>query len=405
MTISLKTTPVPVILCADDFGISSGVDRAIIDLAAKGRLSAVTCMSLGDAWAEDAPLLKACNIAAGLHITLTYLPPLVKEIGARHPSEIMVGAKSWLRILDKVLVEQEIRAQFLRFIEFWGAPPDFIDGHQHVHVLPIVRDIVLRLRQEYAPHAWVRDICDFSDLGNAKSLKLAVMGFRFQRMLKARGIPCSPRMRGPYDYVPDADFPKLMAQWCTGEEPVLIYCHPGFPDAGLARHDKVLEPRQREYDFLNGDVFGDWIGTKITLEKFPTQTAPRHGAWHQTLRFIGVGGINTVFAYLVYAFMAGVLDMGAQRALLLSWMVSVTFSYLTFRLFVFTDGDRSFKTYLRFIPLYAALLAINALALTVLVDMAGWNKLVAQAVIVPCCAALSFIANRAFVFRKTGDRA
>ena len=38
----------------------------------------------------------------------------------------------------------------------FGRPPDFIDGHQHVHLFPQVRDAVLKVVAEAAPDAWVR---------------------------------------------------------------------------------------------------------------------------------------------------------------------------------------------------------------------------------------------------------
>jgi hypothetical protein len=246
-----------IILCADDFGISAGVNRAILDLAAKGRLSAVTCMSLGEAWEDGAPALKACKVTAGLHITLTYLPPLVKDLGARHPSELALGLKSWARLLDKKLIEEEIRAQFIRFIAVWGAPPAFIDGHQHVHVLPVVRDIVLALREEFAPQAWVRNIVDLSAvIENWKNSVYIIMGWRFRHMLKKCGIPFNTKMRGAYDRATPGAFAAALEAWCSA--PTLIYCHPGFPDAQLAKYDSLLEPRRQEYDFLNSDVFGTW---------------------------------------------------------------------------------------------------------------------------------------------------
>ncbi len=40
-------------------------------------------------------------------------------------------------------VREELRAQLDAFEEVWGGPPDFIDGHQHVHVLPGVRTVVI----------------------------------------------------------------------------------------------------------------------------------------------------------------------------------------------------------------------------------------------------------------------
>ena len=63
-----------VVLCADDFGISPGVNRAILDLLEKRRLSAVSCMSVFPEFASDAAklLAHAVHASLGLHLTLTH---------------------------------------------------------------------------------------------------------------------------------------------------------------------------------------------------------------------------------------------------------------------------------------------------------------------------------------------
>ena len=47
----------PLILSADDFGYHAGVDAAVIDLAAKGRLTATSCMTMSPRWHEAARTL------------------------------------------------------------------------------------------------------------------------------------------------------------------------------------------------------------------------------------------------------------------------------------------------------------------------------------------------------------
>jgi putative flippase GtrA len=119
----------------------------------------------------------------------------------------------------------------------------------------------------------------------------------------------------------------------------------------------------------------------------------------QIKRFILTGSINTAFGYLVYAFGIVVLGWSYFWSVVLSYVIGVSFSYVMFRAFVFTTGERSWRSYARFIPTYAFLFVFNVIALHILVDLAGWNKLVAQAVVVPCCAVLSFIINKVFVFK------
>lgn len=265
MTEPMKST---IIICADDFGISAGVNRAILDLAAKGRLSAVSCMSAGPAWEEGGKALKLLhkNVQVGMHLTLTYLPPLTKELGERHPTEQRLLLQSWTRGLDKNLIEKEMRAQFEKFANVWQSPPDFIDGHQHVHVLPVIRDTLLRLREEYAPRAWMRNVVDMTALADScKYGILAVMGWRWLLLLRQHNIAHNKYLRGAYDYARPADYAALMEKWCSVKGSLLLYCHPGFPDAALAEFDTLLTPRQREYDFFNGDIFGAMLQEKISL--------------------------------------------------------------------------------------------------------------------------------------------
>jgi len=96
----------------------------------------------------------------------------------------------------------------------------------------------------------------------------------------------------------------------------------------------------------------------------------------QLQRFIITGLANTGFAYGVYAFCDLGLHMDYFWAATAAWCIGVCFSYMMFRTFVFTEGDRSWRSFKRFIPTY-----------------------VFQALMVVFCAGLSFIINRIFVFK------
>jgi len=120
---------------------------------------------------------------------------------------------------------------------------------------------------------------------------------------------------------------------------------------------------------------------------------------HQLKRFIFTGSINSGFSYLMYAFCVLCLHLPYFWAVVVSWCLGVTFSYLMFRTFVFTDGDRSWRSFRRFIPTYIFLLAVNIIAMHVMVESLQWNNLIAQAFSIAGCAVLSFIFNRIFVFK------
>lgn len=263
-----------IILCADDYGLSAGVNRAIENLAQAGRISAVTCMGSGPCLADGAEILRKqhSQLAIGLHITLTYLPTLT---GFPVLDEKQLLLRTWTRRIDRKALAQEIDAQFCRFRDVFGFAPDFIDGHQHIHVLPVVRDILFECRKRHAPHSWVRNVAaPYSGGYESKRLVVAVLGWRFRQLLRRQRIAHNPDIYGFYNYNKPKDIATLFRAW-LGQMPRhggLVYVHPAFPDAGLAHYDRVLQPRQNEYDFFAGEAFaGLCQQEKLVLVNHPSQ--------------------------------------------------------------------------------------------------------------------------------------
>ena len=80
--------PARLLLCADDYGLSPGVDAAITGLVRAGRLGAFSCLSNGPAWFEDAGAVAdlRAQAQAGLHFNLTEGRPLSPSLAALWPS-------------------------------------------------------------------------------------------------------------------------------------------------------------------------------------------------------------------------------------------------------------------------------------------------------------------------------
>lgn len=241
-----------IILCADDYGISPGINQAILALVQQNKLSAISCMTLSEHLSEhDALALKAHHpkIAIGLHVTLTYLPPITGTFSAMSENQLFI--KTWTRQIDRTIMEEEITAQFRRFIDLFGFPPDFIDGHQHVHVLPVIRDIVLQYRQKFAPKSWIRNVCH--PCGNIikKRYIVSILGWFFKQQLRWKKIPHNNSIYGFYNYADNSEFATRFNHWILhAKNNSLIYVHPGFPDSELTKVDSITTPRQREYDFF-----------------------------------------------------------------------------------------------------------------------------------------------------------
>src|ERR1700686_37678 len=154
-------------LCADDYGLSPGVNRAIRDLIERGRLNATSVMMVGPSIGRDevdalrSAAAKSPRCAIGLHITLTapfrpltmHFRPLDGGMFLAFPKLLRAGL---LRRLDPEIIHAELMVQLSAFTGMFGRAPDFVDGHQHVQLFPQVRDAFLRAVKEAAPSAWVR---------------------------------------------------------------------------------------------------------------------------------------------------------------------------------------------------------------------------------------------------------
>jgi len=121
------------IVNADDFGLTAGINAGIVQAHLHGIVSSTTLMVHGAAaleaaaWARQHP-----SLGVGLHIDLW---------------EHVLQGGEWVRTYehcagDADAVQAEIEQQLARFRSLLGREPDHIDTHQHVHRLQPVGDVV-----------------------------------------------------------------------------------------------------------------------------------------------------------------------------------------------------------------------------------------------------------------------
>ena len=262
----------PIWLCADDYGISLSVSKAIRDLITLRRLNATSVMVLAPSFnrSEAASLnvlAAARRTAIGLHLTLTgrFMPKsagFAPLNGGTFLTMDEMLVRSLLRRLDRRALREEIRAQIEAFIAAFGRPPDYIDGHQHVHLFPQVRDELLAAMKALTPAAWVRQCGRTTPLSqrfsDPKGLVLDILSATFRRKAAARDIDTNPAFAGTYDFFsePAPDFAALFPAFLDGlPAGGLVMCHPGFVDAELERLDPLTTAREREFAYFADDRF------------------------------------------------------------------------------------------------------------------------------------------------------
>lgn len=254
-----------VVLCADDFAISDGVSKGIEELALARRLSATSAIVTLDTWPTHAGRLVALRpfIAMGLHLNLTLGAPLGHAPTLAPDGELDDHVGLLRRCLTGGIgrneLADEIDRQLARFEEATGFPPDFVDGHQHVHALPRVRGALIEvLGARYPEHKpLVRDPADRPGLiirrraAIHKALAIAALSRNFGRQVRAAGFPTNHGFAGVSPFSLDIPYAEEISRSFSWRGPRhLVMCHPGYADAALAELDPVVARRHQELDAL-----------------------------------------------------------------------------------------------------------------------------------------------------------
>lgn len=253
-------------LCADDYGISPAVSGAIRDLIARKRINATSVMVTAPSFshAEAAALREAAgnHAAIGLHLTLTapFSPHAHGFAPLRHGVFLPLASmarRALSRSLKPALLDAEIAGQFAAFRGAFGRAPDYVDGHQHIHVFPQVSEALLRVTRHAAPHAWLRQ-CGRAVRKNPepKALILDALSRRFRRLAAEHGLRTNPAFAGTYAFRARADYARIFPKFLDGlPDGSVVMCHPGRVDAELARLDPLTDLREREYALFLKDDF------------------------------------------------------------------------------------------------------------------------------------------------------
>src|SRR5262245_7146910 len=257
-----------IILCADDYALSLGVARAIGELSAARRLSATSVLVTAAHWPGLAPRLSVHrgHLALGLHFNLTLGTPLgrmprLAPTGTL-PSLTKLISAALLGLVDRTEVKDELERQLDHFERGLACPPDQVDGHHHVHVLPGIREVVLDTLGRRYPTLppLVRDPSDTWEAiaarpgAKGKAALVASLALGFRAAARRRGLPTNEGFSGFSTF--DQKVPYAMefqhALEKLGPRPIIM-CHPGHADAEPGHGDTVTLRRRMEYDALLGD--------------------------------------------------------------------------------------------------------------------------------------------------------
>jgi predicted glycoside hydrolase/deacetylase ChbG (UPF0249 family) len=237
-----------ILLCADDFGLNASVNQGILNLIDQGKLGATSCMTTQALWpAAGAELKKRRHqVQCGLHLNFT-------ENTGVGLQKLMCQA--FLNQLNPSQLISEIKQQIEAFKTVMGDLPDFIDGHQHVHHLPQIRQALMQVYAEYYPEksAWIRVSAQPHFAQNFRSIKQAIIAcsgaMTLRKILEQKGIPHNTTFAGIYSFNPNVDYAVLLKKFIKeSQDSGIIMCHPGLESDEV--NDTIYQTRVLEYQVL-----------------------------------------------------------------------------------------------------------------------------------------------------------
>ncbi|MEM9027883.1 MAG: ChbG/HpnK family deacetylase [Pseudomonadota bacterium] len=249
------------LLIADDFGLTPEIDDGIGQLADQGRLSGASAIVTGPDWAASAARLVtlAPKIAVGLHLNLTEGQPLGDMATAAPNGHFPTLSALLARVMTGRIPGRELVAEFgrqiARFHEATGRWPDFIDGHQHVHAMPVIRHATLRAleTQRWPSKPLVRIPSDTRarirarKTAVAKATCIAGLTAGFRRAVARQGFPVHDGFAGVANLGRVVDLETEFARALTpqGADRLLVMCHPARGGS-----DRLAKRRRAEFDAL-----------------------------------------------------------------------------------------------------------------------------------------------------------
>jgi predicted glycoside hydrolase/deacetylase ChbG (UPF0249 family) len=246
------------VVCADDFALDHGAIEATLALIKLGRVTATSVLVDSPNWKAAAPDLKAVSDSAdvGLHLNLT--ESLDGRSSATWPLPLLL-LQSTLRLLPRWRVRNMVERQLDAFADAFGRLPDFVDGHQHVHQLPIVREVLIEcvLAREPKSLPWLRICLPLDHDENYKARIIGMLGAAsLLELAQIQGFPASGRLVGVYgfDLHRDAYLGKVRKWLDAGPDGAVFMCH---PSSKTSPKDPIGAARRMELGVLAGQSYAD----------------------------------------------------------------------------------------------------------------------------------------------------
>jgi predicted glycoside hydrolase/deacetylase ChbG (UPF0249 family) len=245
------------IVNADDYGYFRCVSKGILTAATRGIVTATGVMANAPRFVEHAAMLRDCDsLDVGVHLNLTEGVPLTSDLrrglsrwSGRFPRKLAMAGAILSGTVKTSDVSREWRAQIERCLHD-GLGVQFLNSHEHMHMLPSLFPVVKVLANDYAirhirfPTAQIAGGSSGSSLFRGAVMKALETINRRRTDIRAvhfLGMEASGKLDLPY-------LERSLSHLAPGEIYELM-CHPGEFDA-----QEVTDARLLRYHDWQGEL-------------------------------------------------------------------------------------------------------------------------------------------------------
>lgn len=264
------------ILNADDFGYSYGVNYGIIESHLRGVLTSTTLMAGMPGFDHAVSLAKAHpSLGVGVHLTLTCGRPvltdhktLTEPNGDFHSQAYYHNEE---QPLDKDGVYREWKAQIEKVLAA-GIEPTHLDSHHHVHTFRGLEDVFVRLAREYdLPVRNSRHDCTDNHVQGVPCPNYLV------DFIEGSGVHFHTPLT---EYAPaiESNMHRILLKAFKTLDCVEIMCHPAYLDTAVMLHSSFNLHRMCEVDLLISPA------TKAFIEQLEDVSLANYKTFYQEVR-------------------------------------------------------------------------------------------------------------------------
>ena len=265
------------IVNADDFGLTLGVNRAIVEAHARGIVTSATLMANASAFSEAVALWKsALELSVGCHVVLVdgspvsdpkQVPSLLRPDGKFHDSLSTFARLALQGKLRADEIETEAAAQIRKLLAA-GISVSHVDTHKHTHMFPPVLRAVLAaakacgvaaIRNPFETVQW-RQLMAYPNTWKRWFEVRALRGFsaKFHELVREAGLHTP---NGTVGVVATGSLDQRFLDFLLANLPEgawELVCHPGYNDDELRNvRTRLRESREQELRALTSDATRD----------------------------------------------------------------------------------------------------------------------------------------------------